>query len=62
MGDELGTVIQFESFSGGGEGPWTDPWGPDFKALYRGDGMLLLSVTDGSSLSSTHIFSLWWTQ
>lgn len=39
-------------------GPWTDPRGPDFKALYRGDGKLLLSVTDCSSLSSTHIFSL----
>lgn len=40
-------------------GPWTDPWGPDFKALYRGDGMLLLSVPDGRELSHTRIFSQW---
>lgn len=60
MGDEVGTVIQFGNLSGGGEGgPWTDPWGPDFKALYRGDGMLLLSVPDGRELSRTRTFSRW---
>lgn len=55
--DEVGTVWKYQWGRRGG--PWTDPWGPDFKALYRGDGMLLLSVPDGRELYHTRTFSQW---